>query len=359
MEANSVKNLIVKDCHWSHAGLDGIKLRYNCLNVTITGGSSNQNGLKYGPFDFTKCIQLRANRVDADDGIDCFAGGQYVTIRGTTFERNKGNGITIKSVGGPLPGSDEYCSPIQNYHIENVHTLNNMGYGIVIEGIRDSNAIRSPKLNSVLEDNRARATDIVIKDCSFIDDHASGLFLNGHQITVVGCKISKSCHSGIIIGENTKGIVLKNCEIIGCGKAKIEDSVPHERGLVIEEKAVGITVADCIFDGKNTESGISPLHQLAIYIWESDQGLTKISADQVYILNCISRKNTLSLDGPAFIGRYPGSGYIYIEHKGDLISPEGKILAGLGSKYFSTSINKYFIKTKDEISDRASGWAPF
>jgi|GEM_PF-1141319 len=359
LEANSVKNLMVRDCHWSHAGLDGIKLRYQCLNVSIIGGSCNNNGLRYGAFDFSKCVQDPAERGDAGDGIDCFAGGENVIIDGTSFEKNRGNGITIKSKGGPLElMGDEYCGLIRNYRIQNVQTRNNMGYGIAIEGIRDSHALYDrDKLRSVLEDTRPRAKDILIKDCKFEQDHASGLFLNGSQITVFQCTVRESCLSGMIIGENASGIIIKNCQIISTGKIKNEAPNVYQRGLLIEEKSKGITVSDTLFNGENIISGKPPSHQFGIYIWEYELVPSRISADQVYIVDCISINNSDTLHhGPAYIGKDPTSGFIYIEHTGDLECPEGKVPAGVGSRYYSTRSNKHFIKARDHYEIRNLGW---
>ena len=315
LDAKDVDGLTIDDCHWEGAWLDGIKLRRACRNVLIRDGSSNGNG-----------------RSAAGDGIDCFPGGESVTIRRTVFEGNQGNGIVIKTIGPSgdrsIPFNPE-AGDVRKYRIEHVTVRGNMYAGIAIEPIYDHGSMHAhrPKLTEPSQNIRTRAFDIRVRDSEFLDNGPDtgwpGAIVNGLQCRFTRCTFRSNYREGIRIGENARVVRVEECDIIGC--SVMEEGDP---AVLVERGASCVELRGLVINGKQAGGRQGrTLHEHGILV-EGDP------ATAIRVVDC-RNDYTKSDDvmGAAPVESHQELGTLHVEHAGSRPSPNGYLCGGPGSIY--------------------------
>lgn len=336
--ANSVVGLLVDDCHWSDAWLDGIKLRRRCLDVTIRGGSSSENGRSLGSGA-------------SGDGIDCFAGGGSVVIDGTVFESNGGNGIVIKTIGeqggesfNPGDGGDERYGRVRQFRIANTMCRDNAGAGMHVEGVYNSDSDEVPILGDTGADTRGRANLITVTGGIFAGNGTHGLLVNGLNVVVSGSFFRANGAEGLRVAENARDVSITSCQVLGCS-ASSAGALP---GVTIEGGAKRVKLFDVRLDGLDrgnsvdlvddaTEVGLTKNHRNGIEVHGT--------ADEIEILDCRSRNATAdAYDRP--VVSFQSGGSLFVRHSGAVSNPQGQFFfGGPGSIIRSTSTGSVWVKT--------------
>lgn len=335
--ANSVEDLVVEDCSWRDAWLDGIKLRKNCSGVRILRGDSSLNG---------------TSTTDAGDGIDCFAGADDVEIRGTRFHGNGvggvgGNGVVVKTVGGFNPG----WGRARGVRLFGVVCSGNLGSGVAVEGVYDSGSARSPRLASAAEDDRPRACDVELHGVVCSGNANYGAFLNGERVRVVGGVFRANGLEGLRVAENATDVLVTGASVRGCGAAS-----PGARPAVtVEPGATRVTIADVDMYGKASadgdegpDEGRATTHRNGVEVLAG--------ATHVTVRGCSNRHVTSDPNESPLVAFGDSAGHAVTLHaSGTLTSPEGKLFGGPGSTY-TTSSGGLFVKDTGAPNSR-DGWA--
>lgn len=336
LQANTVFGLLVDDCHWQGAWLDGIKLRRRCRDVEIRKGSSSWNGASLG-------------NGASGDGIDCFAGGENVTIDGTVFEGNGGNGIVIKTIGTFNPDYGR----VRQYRISNVTAKANAGAGLTIEGVYDSSSTSTPRLANVAEDDRPRAHGISVSQCVFENNASHGIFLNGFNINVSDCLMRANGHEGVRVGENARDTVVSTSQILGCGTV----AAGTKPAITIESAAARIHITKVLMDGIERGDSVdvasdadkavlTKMHRNSIEVFGS--------ATEIFVTDCQSSNASAdSFDRPVL--SFQTSGRLLLRHSGPVANPNTRyFFGGLGSTIQSTTTGTLWVK--ESGANGFTGW---
>lgn len=158
--------------------LDGVKLRRKATNVVMTGGYFTGAG----------SIPNSVGVYTGADGLDAFAGGDSFSINGGVYSGNTINGITIKTDTLNLTDPSTY-GYVRNITVSNPICQDNGGNGLTLHrhsGNPDDATIPMLTRATVLGGLYDRNTNY-------------GLYLLGHQISVVAPHCTKNGLDGIYL----------------------------------------------------------------------------------------------------------------------------------------------------------------
>jgi hypothetical protein len=183
---DSVNGIELVGCSSDVSGLDGVKLRMKTFGVQMHGGY------------FTGAI--------GGDGLDSFAGGDSFSITGGVYSGNSINGITIKSDSLNLTDPSTY-GYVRNITIANVIAQDNGGNGLTLHrhGSTDDATIPMLTRASVFGGLYDRNVNY-------------GLYLLGHQISVVAPHCTENGLEGIYLMPNSVDIDIINPHVAGNSK---------------------------------------------------------------------------------------------------------------------------------------------
>jgi hypothetical protein len=182
--------VMLDDCHGSGNWLDGFKLHALAKNVTVLGGTFNENGVS-----------------GAGDGADFYAGGNNVTVVGTAFDDNAGNGLTIKN--GDLQISDPstygYVGRIQ---LTNIRCRNNtVGNGLNLN------------LNDQTNNNMPLVNMVTINGGLFEGNQGIGLYALARNCAINSPLIKDNNQHGIFVPARSFGVTITDPICIGNGRS--------------------------------------------------------------------------------------------------------------------------------------------
>lgn len=216
IHVDDVDGLILDGCRSEGNHLDGLKLRRYAWNVQVLGGEYSRNGLGY----------QSASSPAGGDGIDTYAGGEFLRIVGATCDENLGNGIQIKNDdGGTGTNNDSgYGSGkfglTRKIDLIGVHACRNQGgSGLLLYEAGDT-AVNSYSvanvtiLGGLYEENGDRGVDIT----------------GGRYIVAQGVKARRNRTYGFYVGVNAKYVDLDGCISIANGSAASTGYGAHING---------------------------------------------------------------------------------------------------------------------------------
>lgn len=183
---DTANELEIVGCSSAVSGLDGVKLRMKAFNVQLSGGY------------FTGAT--------GGDGLDAFAGGDSFSINGGVYSGNSINGITIKSDTLNLTDPSTY-GYVRNVTVSNVIAQDNGGNGLTLHrhGSTDDATIPMLTRASVIGGLYDRNTNY-------------GLYLLGHQISVVAPHCTENGLEGIYLMPNCVDIDIVSPHVAGNSK---------------------------------------------------------------------------------------------------------------------------------------------
>lgn len=229
---------LIDDCHARGNWLDGIKLRKLTNNVTIRGGSFNQNGAS-----------------GLGDGMDAYAGGNAFTIDGTIFKANASNGFTIKS--GDLNQSTQAdYGRMQNVIVRDVRAIDNAGIGGYLT-VTDPTDMTEPLVNGV-----------AITGGVYDRNGANGLYLNAANVTVNAPIVRRNGEHGIVTSGRAFQVDINDALVIANGQsaANSYDGI-NINGSYIRVNGgqiVGIDADDLAIE--SDQANLTKLHRYGIEI---------------------------------------------------------------------------------------------
>lgn len=196
MHFDYVDGLVIDNCSSTHNWLDGVKLRKHVIDTTIISGHFDDNGQGW----FNALEQV------AGDGMDTYAGGYNLRVVGATFNRNAGSGIQMKNDGssgltGRLPGKHGINRKVELHGIE--ASFNRVGNGLTLT-------------------HNSGPTSYALSDISvfggfFEGNRYSGVFANGHRITLSGVTAARNEENGIVVGPDARDVEVTSCKSIANG----------------------------------------------------------------------------------------------------------------------------------------------
>jgi len=201
INADEVDVLEIVDCTSRRNLLDGAKLRRRTKNVTLRGGAYTANGQIFP--------QTGAS---AGDGLDTFAGGDQLTIEGGVYERNYGNGITIKTdnLTDTDPANYGYVRRVQVIGPRCINNLQGAGLGIY--------SLMGTSVPGLVSDDIPTMPSIqfaTILGGEYSGNPTFGLYLDGHQIAATGPMCLGNGKSGILLGHNASYVTITNAVVAG------------------------------------------------------------------------------------------------------------------------------------------------
>lgn len=348
LQVNTVSGIAITDCVWQDAWLDGIKLRKLCTDVRISGGACIRNGRGYG-------------YGTSGDGIDMFAGAENVSVDGTVFANNGGNGVVIKTVGNSVSLGYDFNPSwgwMRNISLSNVTCRGNIGHGIAIEGVYNSTSTYSPTLVDADEDNRPRASNIHITDPTIEGNGLMGIFVNGLHCNVDGGTIRNCQREGLTIAENARYVDVRNTTILGCSKAAVGDypAVTTQSGarfvrfsgLRMNGKDHGDSVE--IVDD-SSYAGLTTYHRNGIEVLAG--------AEDIEVVHCTNQYVTSDpYESPAVVF---GDNRVLVQHSlSDQSTGNSRFYGGRGSTVVSRTYGTdgTTLWLKESAASSKSGWVP-
>lgn len=116
------------DCQAEFNYTDGFKLTKSTKNVHFVGGYSNHNG---------QIKVVDPTNGNNGNGVDAYAGGEYLTISDLTTNDNYGSGVYIKTGNLNEQGAALPYGLVTNIHISNLKSGFNLGSGSGLEFKQD------------------------------------------------------------------------------------------------------------------------------------------------------------------------------------------------------------------------------
>jgi hypothetical protein len=182
---DDVDGLEMNSCTSVVSGYDGIKLRKLARNVTITGGL------------FTGS--------DLGDGIDAYAGGEYLTISGADFSGNGINGITIKT--DDLNATDPATyGMVRSATLIGVRCNSNTGNGLWIG--------RNGTADDATEPLVTRAT---VLGGSFDGNGDTGVLIRARSVVLDGVQAARNQGAGIRVEPAAFDVTILAPQVAGNG----------------------------------------------------------------------------------------------------------------------------------------------
>lgn len=174
------------ECVGTWNRLDGGKIQRQTRNVTVRGGEYSDNGQSY--------VDGGGN---AGDGIDAFAGGRHFSIEGGAYERNNGNGLTIKTDITQVAGAATYGYTADIQVIGPRCNDNLLGYGCAI--FTYTNNDYDSTGNALIPDTQYAT----VLGGEYSGNAYVGLLLNGVAHNAVSPIVRRNGDHGIVVGARS------------------------------------------------------------------------------------------------------------------------------------------------------------
>jgi hypothetical protein len=171
-------------CTSAGSGLDGVKLRRNTRNTRIVGGH------------FSGAV--------GGDGMDCYAGGDTLTIQGAVFSGNGLNGLVIKNddLNRTDPATYGY---VRSANITGVIATGNGGSGIACH--RSSGNPDDP--------TEPLVSGVNIVGAQLNGNGCYGLYLNARRVTAVGVSAARNGLDGVYLEPACRDVDLHGVHAAG------------------------------------------------------------------------------------------------------------------------------------------------
>jgi len=324
LQACTVVGLYIEDCEFTEAWLDGIKLRRQCTTVRIRGGRSIRNGKGFG-FG------------TSGDGIDMFAGAEDVTIVGTDFSNNGGNGVVIKTVGNSVILGYDFNPDwgwMRSINLFGITCRSNKGAGVAIEGILNSVSARvGNKLADAGEDDRPRAASIKLRDVVCENNELQGVICNGLKVSISGGGQRSNWRHGIEVWENARDIDIRDVDILGCGLAA-PGTYP---AINVQKYAKGVKFTRVRMNGKDHSNGVEIVDDssyAALTTYHRNGIETENGAEDVVVDDCPNAYVTSDPNGSPVVCF--GDNNVILHHQSTQPTANARYYGGRGSTFIST-----------------------
>lgn len=305
IQVDNARNLNFINCEMTGSWLDGVKLRKNVKGVTFLGGDYSYNGAAWF---------ADGTNQEAGDGIDCYAGGENITLIGTRLNNNNSAGIQIKNdddtfLTGYGVGKFGMNRKVELIGVEACYNRVNSGISVTI------NSSTNPA-------NTFLATDINITGGRYEGNAAYGIQVAAGRATVNNTITNHNGLAGLFIASQTNYAEVNNCISMANGT-----SAKPSYGISIAGK--NVTVNGGMYYGVDTSgmavgtdyNSLTPTHTTNVFIDNT--------AENVFI-NMVDEGRNISGRGIA-ISQTPGSiakNIIIHQRPTELLNPGSSLIFG-------------------------------
>lgn len=188
---DDVDGVDIAFCSSTVSGLDGVKLRKNTRNVTITSGR------------FTGSAR--------GDGLDGYAGGRELVVQASEFSGNGINGITLKT--DLLNKGDHGYGMPRAVTLTGLRCVDNGADGLWIGRTGNDDDPTVPLLSQV-----------TVTGGSF-DRNGTGIQVRARSVTLSGVQVSRNRGVGIRVDAAALDVVMMSPLVAGNGQAAEADGI--------------------------------------------------------------------------------------------------------------------------------------